>query len=199
LHGLAGAALLATGHGLARALLVHAASITDGMDGETARLQLPGGPRGALLDGVMDRVADAAILTGLGLRALDGHDVRGVLVLTVAATTGALLSMATKDRATALGLPPAPERALGWLLGGRDGLLLLVAVGALLGASARSRVSGVLGRTVSRILTRHGVFALVACDPVTGLPIRAARSTAHRYERDRPGDSREQSSTAAWT
>jgi len=107
------------------------------MDGETARLQLPGGPRGALLDGVMDRVADAAILTGLGLWALDGHDVRGVLVLTVAAITGALLSMATKDRATALGLPPAPERALGWLLGGRDGLLLLVAVGALLGASAR--------------------------------------------------------------
>jgi NADPH:quinone reductase-like Zn-dependent oxidoreductase len=34
----------------------------------------------------------------------------------------------------ALGLPPAPERALGWLLGGRDGRLLLVAVGAVLGA-----------------------------------------------------------------
>jgi hypothetical protein len=46
----------------------------------------------------------------------------------------ALLSMATKDRAAAPGLPPAPERALGWLLGGRDGRLLLVAVGALLGA-----------------------------------------------------------------
>ena len=58
----------------------------------------------------------------------------GVLVWTVAATTGALLSMASKDRAAALGLPPAPERPLGWLLGGRDGRLLLVAVGALLGA-----------------------------------------------------------------
>ena len=55
-------------------------------------------------------------------------------MLTVAATTGALLSMASKDRAAALGLPPAPERALGWLLGGRDGRLLLVAVGAVLGA-----------------------------------------------------------------
>jgi hypothetical protein len=43
--------------------------------------------------------------------------------------------MASKDRAAALvGLPPAPERALGWLLGGRDGRLLLVAVGAVLGA-----------------------------------------------------------------
>jgi hypothetical protein len=56
-----------------------------------------------------------------------------VLVLTVSATAGALLSMASKDRAAALGLPPALERALGWLLGGRDGRLLLVAVGAVLG------------------------------------------------------------------
>jgi 1L-myo-inositol 1-phosphate cytidylyltransferase / CDP-L-myo-inositol myo-inositolphosphotransferase len=132
--GVAGAALLATGRGLAGALLVHAASVADGVDGEVARLQLRGGPRGALLDGVLDRVADAAILAGLGLWALDGHDARGVLALTVAATTGALLSMASKDRAATLGLPPAPERALGWLLGGRDGRLLLVAVGALLRA-----------------------------------------------------------------
>jgi 1L-myo-inositol 1-phosphate cytidylyltransferase / CDP-L-myo-inositol myo-inositolphosphotransferase len=132
--GLAGAVLLAAGQGLAGGLLVHASSVADGVDGEVARLQLRGGPRGALLDGLLDRVGDAAILAGLGLWALDGHDARGVLVLTVATTTGALLSMASKDRAAALGLPPAPERALGWLLGGRDGRLLLVAVGALLGA-----------------------------------------------------------------
>jgi phosphatidylglycerophosphate synthase len=146
--GLAGAALLAAGQGLAGALLVHANSVADGMDGEVARLQLRGGPRGALLDGVLDRVTDAAALAGLGLWALDGHDARGVLVLTVAATAGALLSMASKDRAAALGLPPAPERAgLGWLLGGRDGRLLLVAVGALLGAPSRSpgRGNGHLG------------------------------------------------------
>jgi hypothetical protein len=42
--------------------------------------------------------------------------------------------MASKDRATALGLPSPPERALGWLLGGRDGRLLLVSVVAALGA-----------------------------------------------------------------
>jgi 1L-myo-inositol 1-phosphate cytidylyltransferase / CDP-L-myo-inositol myo-inositolphosphotransferase len=132
--GVAGAALLAAGRGLAGALLVHVSSVADGVDGEVARLQLRGGPRGALLDGVLDRVGDAAILAGLGLWALEGHDARGVLVWTVAATTGALLSMASKDRAAALGLPPAPERPLGWLLGGRDGRLLLVAVGAVLGA-----------------------------------------------------------------
>ncbi|MFL6271036.1 MAG: NTP transferase domain-containing protein [Actinomycetes bacterium] len=132
--GLAGAVLLAVGQGLAGGLLVHASSVADGVDGEVARLQLRGGPRGALLDGVLDRVGDAAILAGLGLWALDGRPPEGVLVLTVAATAGALLSMASKDRAAALGLPPAPERALGWLLGGRDGRLLLVAVGAVLGA-----------------------------------------------------------------
>jgi choline kinase/phosphatidylglycerophosphate synthase len=132
--GLAGAALLAAGQGLAGGLLVHASSVADRVDGEVARLQLRGGPRGALLDGLLDRVGDAAILAGLGLWALHGHGPRGVLVLTVAATAGALLSMASKDRAAALGLPPAPERALGWLLGGRDGRLLLVAVGAVLGA-----------------------------------------------------------------
>jgi choline kinase/phosphatidylglycerophosphate synthase len=132
--GLAGGVLLGAGRGLAGALLVHAASVADGVDGEVARLQLRGGPRGALLDGVLDRVADAAILAGLGVWALDGHAPRTVLALTVAATAGALLSMATKDRAAALGLPPAPDRALGWLLGGRDGRLLLVTLGALLGA-----------------------------------------------------------------
>jgi choline kinase/phosphatidylglycerophosphate synthase len=132
--GLAGAVLLAVGQGLAGGLLVHASSVADGVDGEVARLQLRGGPRGALLDGVLDRVGDAAILAGLGLWALDGRPPEGVLVLTVAATAGALLSMASKDRAAALGLPPAPERTLGWLLGGRDGRLLLVAVGAVLGA-----------------------------------------------------------------
>jgi 1L-myo-inositol 1-phosphate cytidylyltransferase / CDP-L-myo-inositol myo-inositolphosphotransferase len=43
--GLAGA-LLAAGRGLAGGLLVHASSVADGVDGEVARLQLRGGPRG---------------------------------------------------------------------------------------------------------------------------------------------------------
>jgi transposase InsO family protein len=48
--------------------------------------------------------------------------------------------------------------------------------------------TGVPARTVSRILTRHGIPALAACDPVTGLPIRAQRTTGLRYERPAPGD-----------
>ena len=47
---------------------------------------------------------------------------------------------------------------------------------------------GVAPRTVSRILRRHHVPRLCVCDPLTGEVIRASKTTAVRYERDRPGD-----------
>ena len=49
-----------------------------------------------------------------------------------------MLGATSRKRSTTKPAPepsmPAPGRALGWLLGGRDGRLLLVAVGAVLGA-----------------------------------------------------------------
>ena len=48
--------------------------------------------------------------------------------------------------------------------------------------------SGVPARTVSRILRRHRVPYLRECDPLTGEVIRASKTTAVRYERDRPGE-----------
>ena len=56
------------------------------------------------------------------------------------------------------------------------------------GPAGISAATGVPPRTVSRILTRHGVAPLVCCDPVTGEVIRAHRDTAIRYERERPGE-----------
>jgi transposase InsO family protein len=47
---------------------------------------------------------------------------------------------------------------------------------------------GVAARTVSRILRRHGVPYLRECDPLTGEVIRASKTTAVRYERERPGE-----------
>jgi hypothetical protein len=86
------------------------------------------------LDGVLDRLADAAIVGGLALWALDtGTDPGLVVALAVAATAGAMLSMATKDRIAALGIPPVSERWIGFLLGGRDARLLIVTIGALFG------------------------------------------------------------------
>ena len=47
---------------------------------------------------------------------------------------------------------------------------------------------GMSARTVSRILARHGVPPLRALDPITGEVIRASKTTAVRYERDRAGE-----------
>ena len=134
LFALVGAWALATSAGLAGGILVQASSILDGVDGEIARLRIRSSPGGALLDGVLDRVADAVVIGGLALWALDeGGDPRSVVLFAVAATAGAMLSMATKDRVAALAIPPAPERWIGFFLGGRDARLLFVTVFALLG------------------------------------------------------------------
>lgn len=146
--------LLGLGYGLAGALAAHACSVLDGVDGELARLQLRATARGAMLDGVLDRLADAVILGGMGVWALrdSGLPASAVLGLTVAAVAGAMLSMATKDRAAALGLLPAPERTLGWLLGGRDGRLLLVLIGGLLGRPAEALLLVAITSAVSLVL-----------------------------------------------
>ena len=47
---------------------------------------------------------------------------------------------------------------------------------------------GLPARTVSRILRRHDVPRLCECDPLTGQVIRASKTTAIRYERERPGE-----------
>jgi transposase InsO family protein len=47
---------------------------------------------------------------------------------------------------------------------------------------------GLPARTVSRILRRHYVPFLRECDPLTGELIRASKTTAVRYERERPGE-----------
>ena len=141
LLGVVAAGFLATGRGIAGAILVQLASILDGVDGEIARLQVRAGPWGALLDGIFDRLADAAIVGGLALWALGaGSDPRTVVVFAVAAMAGTMLSMATKDRIAALGFPTVPERWTGLLLGGRDARLLIVAIGALLGGPAATLV-----------------------------------------------------------
>jgi choline kinase/phosphatidylglycerophosphate synthase len=141
--GLVAAWLLGIGAGVVGAILTSLTSILDGMDGEAARLQERATPRGALLDGVLDRLTDAAIVAGLSVWAIrDGMvSASAGVILAVAATAASLLSMATKDRIVAVGLPPAPERRIGFLLGGRDGRLLLVTVCALAGRPAWALVA----------------------------------------------------------
>lgn len=159
LLGVTAAVLLGLGSGIAGGILVHLTSVIDGVDGELARLQLRARPAGALLDGLVDRLADAAILAGLGVWALGASSAAVVLVLTVGATAGALLSMASKDRIIALGLPPAPERRLGFLLGGRDGRLVIVAVCAVVGRPMLALGSVVLTSFLSVGLRAFSVWS----------------------------------------
>ena len=56
------------------------------------------------------------------------------------------------------------------------------------GPAPLSHFLGVPARTISRILAREGVARLSECDPMTGLVIRASRTTAQRYERARAGE-----------
>ncbi len=128
-----GAWLLGAGAAIAGAVAVHVGSVLDGVDGEVARLRMRSSARGALFDGTLDRLSDAAVVGGLAVWAIrDGASPTTVVVLAVAAATVSMLSMASKDRIAALALLPAPERRIGWLLGGRDGRLLLAAIfGAL--------------------------------------------------------------------
>jgi CDP-L-myo-inositol myo-inositolphosphotransferase len=145
--------------GILGAILVHASSVLDGVDGEIARLQVRASPWGALLDGVLDRFADAALIAGLAVWALETTDSPGaVAIVAVIATAGAMLSMASKDRIAALGIPAAPERWIGFLLGGRDARLLLIALGALLGRPgvtlALVAATSALSLAVRLLLTR---------------------------------------------
>jgi transposase InsO family protein len=56
------------------------------------------------------------------------------------------------------------------------------------GPALIAQLTGVPERTVTRILRRHQIPRLPECDPMTGEVVRASRSTARRYERERPGE-----------
>ena len=132
--GILAACLLAAERPLIGGILVHLHSVLDGVDGESARLQLRTNSRGATLDNVLDRTVDAAIVAGLGWWVLENSfHPRTVLLLGAIGIAWATLAQAGKERSTVLGLPAPTERLLGYLLGGRDGRLFLVTAWAVLG------------------------------------------------------------------
>ena len=66
---LAGAVLFPFGWPLLGGLLAQAASVLDGCDGEIARLTGRTSKRGGLVDSILDRLADLALITALGFLA----------------------------------------------------------------------------------------------------------------------------------
>jgi transposase InsO family protein len=57
-----------------------------------------------------------------------------------------------------------------------------------LGRDELAARTGVPARTVSRIIARAGLPRLAELDPMTGERVRASKTTAVRYERERPGE-----------
>jgi CDP-L-myo-inositol myo-inositolphosphotransferase len=132
--GLIAALLLGARLGIAGGVLAQLTSVLDGVDGEIARLQFKETPRGHFVDGLLDRLVDTALIAGLGVwAASQGAPAALLIVLVAAATAAVILSMATKDRVQMMGLRPDRDTFGSHLFGGRDGRLLIVALGSISG------------------------------------------------------------------
>lgn len=105
---------------LAGALLVLANGWLDLLDGALARETGHASPAGDLLDHVLDRYADVAVIVGLAAGA-------GRYPLGIAAVTGVLLTSYLGTQAQAVGL----DRVYAGVLGRADRLALVGAVGAV--------------------------------------------------------------------
>jgi CDP-L-myo-inositol myo-inositolphosphotransferase len=100
---LIGAALLAVGGGaltIAGGLVVQAASIIDGCDGEIARLKYLASRRGAWLDTMLDRYADTAVVLGITFAHAQAHPGPWVWLSGMVALAGFILAgYSTKEYA----------------------------------------------------------------------------------------------------
>jgi choline kinase/phosphatidylglycerophosphate synthase len=151
--GVLAACLLAAERPLIGGLLVHLHSLLDGVDGESARLQMRMNARGATIDNLMDRTVDAAIIAGLGWWMLENaFNPRTILLLGAIGAAWAVLAQAGKERSTVLGLPAPTEHVLGYLLGGRDGRLLLVTAWAVMGRPLAALVAFSVAWVVSLVI-----------------------------------------------
>ncbi|HAA90677.1 MAG: Glucose-1-phosphate thymidylyl transferase [Thermoanaerobacterales bacterium 50_218] len=129
------ALFFAWGHLVWGGLLAQLASVIDGVDGELARLKFLASPFGELLDSVLDRYGDGAILIGMAVAAFDGKTDPLVFAFAALALLGAPMSMLMKEKfRTATGRTYLPEQEgvlVNLLLGNRDGRLFVVMLAGL--------------------------------------------------------------------
>ncbi len=123
--------LLVGGANVWAGIAIHVSSVVDGVDGDLARLTGRSSRFGAVLDAVLDRYADAAILGGMAWWALRHERFGGALMLGLIALIGAFAVSYSRARIEAsAGISLAGE-LLG--LGSRDVRLLIAALGCLFG------------------------------------------------------------------
>jgi phosphatidylglycerophosphate synthase len=167
-------------------IFVQAASILDGVDGETARLQWRSSERGALLDDLLDRMVDAAIVAGVSLWLWDDPS-RGfrTMIILMSAVAWPLIHLAVRKPFQVFEVPPsARRRPFLVVLGSRDVRLLIVAGICLvdrpwiaLAAGALAYTGSVL-RRVPFMLTRVGRSIARRFRPLAVLLPRALRRDA---------------------
>jgi phosphatidylglycerophosphate synthase len=136
---LAGAVAFARSAYVLGVILTFAGSITDCVDGDLARLTGRTSPRGALLDSVLDRWTDAALIIGLALSDLDRYGAAALLAL-----TGSFLTSYSRARAQSLGID-SPDG-----IGTRDVRMFILMVAALVDAISFGLIAvAVLGALTS--------------------------------------------------
>jgi CDP-L-myo-inositol myo-inositolphosphotransferase len=186
---LIGAGLLAAGGYLVGALgglLIQAASVIDGCDGEVARLKGIATPRGAWLDTMLDRYADMAIT--LGIVTAYARHTPGVLPLTVgivAATGFILASYVTKEFAQRHSV--AYPHDLLDRMKHRDLRLLVISAGALVGFPYQALILvGLLSHAaVAGIMLRGWRLSPTLAGAPNNLTLPTVTGTAGRHVRHR--------------
>ena len=119
------------------AIATQLASIVDGCDGEVARTRSMTSRWGGMMDSMLDRIGDAAIVGGIGLYLLQGYTHWWDIVPVIGAMAVAPMSMMSKDQfAIASGRKWVAGDSDGvgrYLLAGRDGRMFIIFLGGLFG------------------------------------------------------------------
>lgn len=135
LISLLAAGLLSLGQyaaGLVGGLLVQLASITDGCDGEIARLKHLHSPRGAWLDTILDRYADTAVALAITYAFAAVHPGTLAWMIGILAASGFILASYVGKEFAIRYHRPYPNDVLNHLKR-RDLRLLLICLGAVVG------------------------------------------------------------------
>jgi len=133
LAGVWGGWSLSAGRTVVGGLLIQLCSVLDGMDGETARLLVRTSRAGAILDGVTDRMVDAALITGIILWVWvdPSRTFRAVSIATASVVWGGV-ALLTREAYRTFEVAPR-DLPVVLLIGGRDSRLLVASVFTILG------------------------------------------------------------------
>jgi phosphatidylglycerophosphate synthase len=138
--GIVAALLFALGQALGGGLLAQLSSILDGCDGEIARLSGRESQRGAILDAILDRLADGALVLGMTIFAYRGTASLWAIALGMLALIGSYEISYSSAIARALGREDY-KRAVA----GRDARLFLIMWAGLAAALAPGAMLPFLG------------------------------------------------------